>query len=103
MNDLVRRLVKPGAFADLAEERKIAQADNWEQAMRIARMHSDVFSSEAGQRLIDHWVQVFVARPIVRPRDDAYAQGIREGQADVVRQLLVQLEIARTGPGGSNG
>lgn len=100
MSDLADRLLEPGVFADRADELRRAQGEQWTQALRIARMHADVFATEPGMALLKYWVQVFVARSIVRPNDDAYAQGIREGQADVVRQILAQLEVARTGPRG---
>lgn len=93
-------LTKPGVFASHPEE---AQRERWAQGFRIAKMHADVFNSEAGQVLLAHWVQVFLARSIVRPGEDAFAQGIREGQADVVRQILAQLDMARLGPGGHDG
>ena len=73
---------------------------NWAAAFQIAKLHADVFNTEPGRELLKHWVKSMMVRPIVRPGQDAYSHGIREGQADFVRQVLQQLEVARIGPGG---
>jgi hypothetical protein len=97
---LARALALPGMFDAEAEEiLRAAKGDRWYEAMRIAKMHAVVFDGDAGRVLLEHWIKVFLCRSIVRPNEDAFAQGIREGQANVIRQLLAQLEIARTGPG----
>lgn len=95
MSRLVHELRKPDVFGKAPDE---AQRERWAQGFEIAKMHADVFNNEPGQRLLDHWIRVFLARSIVRPGEDAFAQGIREGHADVVRQLLAQLDMARLGP-----
>jgi len=71
--------------------------EQWAKAFEIAKMHADVFNTEAGQALLRHWEAVFVWRPIVKPNDTQFAAGIREGQADVVRQIHAQLDFARKG------
>jgi hypothetical protein len=94
-------MARPGVYQDeVAQRQQAQQAEQWQQAMTIARLHSDVFGTEQGQKLLEYWVRIYIARPIVRAKDDAFAAGIREGQADVVRQLLINLETARFGPGG---
>lgn len=98
---LAKTLALPGMFDEHAEEvLRLAKGDQWANAMRIARMHAVVFDTDAGRALLEHWIKIFLCRAIVRPNEDSYAQGIREGQANVVRQLLVQLEIARRGTPG---
>ena len=72
----------------------------WAKGHEIATLHARVFNTESGEKLLREWIRAFYAYPIVRPGEDAFAQGIREGRADVVRQIMVQLELARKGPPG---
>ena len=95
---LALMLAEPGVFDP--PETDPARAEQWFEAYRIAKMHADTFSTDTGKELLQHWIKTFLARSIVRPGEDAFAQGIREGQANVVRQVLEQLELARSGPPG---
>lgn len=97
---LARRIQSAGMFADQIEGQSQQQSPEWAEAMRIAKMHARVFDSDAGRELLDYWIKIFMLRPIVRAGGDIKADAIREGQANVVRQLLMQLEVARTGPEG---
>lgn len=94
---LAEKITEPGVFDPPSD---LATRENWAKAFEIAKLHADVFNNDAGRTLIRHWVKAMMVRPIVRPNQDAYSHGIREGQADFVRQVLTQLEIARIGPGG---
>jgi hypothetical protein len=99
IDELSARLVQPGVFdSEPAQDAQSREA--WAKGYEIAKLHADVFNTEAGQKLMLYWIKVFVARAIVRPGDDQFSAGIREGQADVVRQALKQLEYARQGPPG---
>lgn len=98
--ELPPRLMKAGVFDDEGTRLDAQSREAWAKGFEIAKMHADVFNTEAGQKLLAYWIKVFVARPIVRGGEDAFAQGIRGGQADVVLQLLTQLELARQGPPG---
>ena len=95
-----RLLAQPGVFDDQDARRELLAREAWAKGFEIAKLHADVFATDAGQKLLAHWLRAFYAFPIVRPGEDAFAQGIREGRADVVRQILVQIEIARQGPTG---
>jgi hypothetical protein len=99
MTDFAKTASLPGFTPEEADEiRKRALGDQWHSAMRIARMHAVVFDTEAGQALMQHLIRTFLCRAIVRPGEDAFAQGIREGQANVIRQILAQIEFARGEP-----
>jgi hypothetical protein len=99
LHEEVQKFLSEGGFFDPDDPRLEQQRrEAWAAGHEIAKMHADVFNTPAGQRLMRHWIAQFYAYPIVRPGQDAYAQGIREGRADLVRQVLVQLELARRGP-----
>ena len=68
------------------------------EGFRIARLFSDTFDTVVGQALLEHMIVTFLCRPIVRPADTQFEAGIRQGQADVVMQILSNIEIARRGP-----
>lgn len=99
-DEVSRRLAQPGVFDDETARNDLIAREAWAKGFDIALLHASVFNTEAGQRLLAIWIKAFYAYPIVRANEDAFSQGIREGRADVVRQLLVQLEIARQGPPG---
>jgi len=99
-DEIARRVTAPGVFDDQDARNELAQREAWAKGFEIALLHAKVFNTDAGQQLLQLWVRNLWANPIVRPGDDAFAQGIREGRADVVRQVLIQLEIARTGQAG---
>lgn len=73
----------------------IDRSDEEAKARDIASAYFNCFNTEAGQWVIEDLVNKFLTKPIVRPGDDAYAQGVREGRADLVRQLLIQIEYAK--------
>lgn len=77
---------------DLSGDRSREQ--NAEIANEIASMYYQTFSTDAGQRVLEMMVQTFLTRPAARPGDDVLAVGIREGRADVVRQILQEMERA---------
>jgi len=65
------------------------------QASEIATMYFSCFGTDAGQRVLEDLVNKFLTKPIVRPGEDAFAQGIREGRSDLIRQILIQIEYAK--------
>lgn len=66
-----------------------------QQASEIATAYYSCFSTESGQWVIEDLVNKFLTKPIVRPGEDAFAQGVREGRADLIRQILIQIEYAK--------
>ena len=65
------------------------------QASDIATMYFSCFGTDAGQRVLEDLVNKFLTKPIVRPGEDNFAQGVREGRADLIRQILIQIEYAK--------
>lgn len=96
---VARALAIPSLFDEKAEEiLRLAKGDRWVEAMKIANEHALVFDTPAGQALLHRWVKTFLTSPIVRAGDDQFSAGIREGRADVIRQILANLHIAHTSP-----
>lgn len=65
------------------------------KANEIATMYFQCFNTDIGQVVLEHLVEKFLTKPIVRPGEDNFSQGIREGRADLVRQILLQIEFAK--------
>jgi hypothetical protein len=68
-----------------------------------ASMYRQVFSSPNGRAVLEDLLQMYLRQRIVRPGDDQFAVGIRQGQADVVQRILAMIEFANTGGGRPTG
>lgn len=73
----------------------IDKTDEYKRAGEIASLYFSCFNTEVGQVVLEDLVNKFLTKPIVRSGEDAYAQGIREGRADLIRQILIQIEYAK--------
>jgi len=73
------------------------------QASEIATMYFSCFGTDAGQRVLEDLVNKFLTKPIVRPGEDNFAQGVREGRADLIRQILIQIEYAKNPQSNESG
>jgi hypothetical protein len=94
----VRRLTEAKGWESLSlVPDRDSQREQWAQMFGIAKLCADTFNTAPGQEFLQHLVRTFVARPIVHPADTQFAAGIRQGQADVVLQILQNLEIAKRG------
>lgn len=53
--------------------------------------------SRAGQKLLEHLEKQFVKRQIVRDNDSQFAAGIRQGEANIIRKLMTEVERIQNG------
>lgn len=68
-----------------------------------ATLYRMTFSSPAGKYVLEDLMRCFLRQRIVRPGDDQFACGIRQGQADCVARILAMIEFANTGGGKPTG
>ena len=68
-----------------------------QKGIELAKEIHNTFRSGSGKYVLEFLVNKFLTKPIVVPGDDAFAQGIREGRADVVRQIMANIELAKQG------
>jgi hypothetical protein len=99
-SELTDQLLNTGGWAEIES----VGEDNAEQgqkrhdlAMEIAGEVHSTFRDGSGKYVLEYFIKSFLTKSIVRPGEDAFAQGIREGQADVIRQILRWIEISKTG------
>lgn len=69
-------------------------------AKEFASRYLRVFESEDGKHILAHWVRTTLLQPVVTDTGEPKADGIREGQARLVRGILTQMQFARDGQGG---
>ena len=65
--------------------------------LEIAKQIHNTFKEGSGKYVLEFMIRKFLTKPIVIPGQDAFAQGIREGRADVVRQIMANIELAKQG------
>ena len=68
--------------------------ENAAKGREIASRFHECFRSDAGQYVLDRLIAITLLRPIVTPASSQFDAGIREGRADIVRQILAQIETA---------
>ena len=96
-NELADQLLQSKGWEGLETISNDPQDENYAQAIEIAEQIHKAFKTGSGKYVLEYFVGLFLTKPIVRPGEDAFAQGIREGRADVMRQILQQIEFAKNG------
>ena len=66
-----------------------------DKAIKDASMFANCFNNPAGEKVINHLKDKFVDVPMVVKGDDLLNAGLRQGQANLVRYIIKQLEIAK--------
>ncbi len=99
-SELVDQLFNTGGWAEIENIGEVGaeqKEKNQELAMEIAGQVHNTFRDGSGKYVLEYFIKSFLTKAIVRPGEDSFAQGIREGQADVIRQILRWIEISKTG------
>jgi hypothetical protein len=81
---------------------KLSETQFAEQ-LEIASMYRQACATPAGATMLADLMRAFLLQRVVRPGDDQFAVGIRQGQQDVVRRILSMIEFANTGGGRITG
>jgi hypothetical protein len=63
----------------------------------IASCFHECFRTEAGKFVLDRLINITILRPTVTPASTQFEAGIKEGRADIVRQIMVNIELAERG------
>jgi len=94
-DELTKMLLESGGWESL--NGPVVEEGNYDKAIELASQFRIAFDSGSGKYVLEHMVSTYLTKPIVRAGEDAYAQGIREGRADIIRQILAQIEFAKKG------
>ena len=57
----------------------------------ITSMFKAVFETPHGRECLKHLKHTFIDRAIARPSDDLLTIGIRQGEADVIRKIIKEV------------
>jgi hypothetical protein len=92
-----------GGWQGLEHLMEDQRARQFQAQLEHASLYRQVFSTPNGRAVLEDMRQLFLRQRIVRPGDDQFAAGIRQGQADVVQRILAMIEFANTGGGRPTG
>jgi hypothetical protein len=68
-----------------------------EKALDRAGLFLTTFSTDTGKLVLDILKSTTIDRPVIKPDSTQFGAGIREGQNDIVRQILDQIRLAKEG------
>lgn len=96
--------VEGWAALDGMFEAAAAQSDaHFREHLELASLYRVAFATPAGRQILQDLIRMFFMQRIVRPGDDQFTAGIRQGQQDVVRRILSMVEFANSGGGRQTG
>ena len=68
--------------------------DNSKKGERIAKLIHRVFTTDDGRELLEHFSKQLLMKPVMPPGGPEGMGYFREGQNDLIRQILQQIELA---------
>lgn len=71
-----------------------AREENEAKSNEIAGQFQECFSTDAGQYVLNRLKSITIDKPVLNPNSTQFGAGIREGQNNIVRQILDQLALA---------
>ena len=71
-----------------------AREENEAKSNEIAGQFHECFSTDAGQYVLNRLKSITIDKPVLNPNSTQFGAGIREGQNNIVRQILDQLALA---------
>ena len=73
---------------------KTLQAENEAKAREIASKFHECFRTDAGQYVLKRLREITLDKPVLNGNSTQFSAGIREGQNNIVRQILDQVALA---------
>lgn len=67
--------------------------DQYKKAKEIESIYKGCFSTELGIRCLANLKSAFIDRPIYKPGATLEETAYRQGQADLVKQIIEQVEV----------
>ncbi len=71
-----------------------AREENEAKSHEIAGQFQECFSTDAGQYVLNRLKSITIDKPVLNPNSTQFSAGIREGQNNIVRQIIDQLSLA---------
>ena len=68
--------------------------ENQAKSNEIAGQFQECFSTDAGQYVLNRLKSITIDKPVLNPNSTQFGAGIREGQNNIVRQIIDQLSLS---------
>jgi hypothetical protein len=74
------------------EDAKKSKEEFMKKALLDSSLVFQVFSTQAGAKLLDRWKQILMDSPTARPGDDQISIGMAEGQKTFIRTIIYAVK-----------
>ena len=71
-----------------------ARKENEAKSREIAGQFQQCFNTDSGKYVLDRLKSITIDKPVLNPNSTQFSAGIREGQNNIVRQIIDQLSLA---------
>ena len=71
-----------------------ARKENEAKSREIAGQFQQCFNTDSGKYVLDRLKSITIYKPVLNPNSTQFSAGIREGQNNIVRQIIDQLSLA---------
>jgi len=86
-----------GGWASLDIDSPNQSKEDEAKGREIASRFHECFRTESGRFVLDRLINITILRPTVTPESTQFEAGIKEGRADIVRQIMANIELAERG------
>mgnify|MGYP005665789657 FL=1 len=67
--------------------------ENQAKSNEIAGQFQECFSTDSGQYVLNRLKSITIDKPVLKPNSTQFGAGLREGQNNIVRQIMDQLSL----------
>jgi hypothetical protein len=67
--------------------------ENQAKSNEIAGQFQECFSTDSGQYVLNRLKSITIDKPVLNPNSTQFGAGLREGQNNIVRQIMDQLSL----------
>lgn len=93
--ELLKQLEGWGALDLESETLDEIRVEQEKEGRSLASLFHQAFvQNDAGKIILDIMIKQTILKPTVTPNATQFEAGIREGRADMVRQILLNIELA---------
>ncbi|HCY12759.1 MAG TPA: hypothetical protein DG414_02870 [Gammaproteobacteria bacterium] len=94
---MIEPFAERGGWAALDVDTPGRSKEDEAKGREIASRFHECFRTEPGRFVLDRLINITILRPTVTPESTQFEAGIKEGRADIVRQIMANIELAERG------
>lgn len=72
----------------------VEQGTKEDKHLEFAHKVAKIFGTTEGKEVLDAMVNKYLVRKIVSPHDTQFGAGEKQGEANVIHQILAQIELS---------